>query len=175
MRAIACLPLALFLFFSSAQAAERKEDPFLVTAACDDAKSRVATIRLLAYVDRIFREYSRVKPTLDSVTTDSDYEGGPKIEMHEAVFGTFRASFQIGNDGKRVLWGLTTRSKKFPLPFGVEIGQTMAQVQRHLGPPTALSSDTILYSTGGEAISDVFFRFEGNKLAEVNWNHGMAD
>jgi hypothetical protein len=163
------------MFFSFSQAAELKEDPLFVTAACDEAKSRITTMKLLDYVDRTFDRYSRVKPTHDSVTTDSVDEDGPKIEMHEAVFRTFRASYEIGKDGKRILWSLTTRSRKFALPFGVELGQTMAQVQRHLGPPTALSSDIILYSTGGEVISEVFFRFEGNKLAEVNWNHGMAE
>jgi len=175
MRDIALIPFVLFLLFSCAEAAELKEDSLLGTATCDDAKSRVTTIRLLDYVDRIFGQYSRIKPTHDSVTVDSVYEDGPKVEMHEAVFRTFRATFEIGNDGKRILWGLTTGSRQFPLPFGVQFGQTMTQVQRHLGPPTALSSDTILYSTGGEAISDVYFRFKGNKLVEVNWNHGMAD
>jgi len=175
MRAIVFITFALFLFISIAQAADLKEDPLSVTAACDDAKSRVTTIRLLDYVDRIFSRHSRVKPMHDLVTVDRVDEDGPEVEMHEAVFKTFRASFEIGNDGQRILWVLTTRSRQFPLPFGIEFGQTMAQVQRQLGPPTALSSDAILYSTGGEAISDVYFRFEGNRLAEVSWNHGMAD
>lgn len=174
MRHFALLLLSFCLLVSFAHAAEPKDDPFLVTAACDDVKSRATTIRLLDYVHRVFRKYHRVKPIHDSVTFDDAYEDGPKVEMHEATFRTFQANFETGKDGKKILWNLSTRSREFPLPFGLKFGQTMAEVQMRLGPPSALSSDTFLYSTGGEVISDVFFRFERNQLAEVSWNQGMA-
>ncbi len=146
-----------------------------MTSVCDETKAKVMAQKLFEYADWYFDRYKKVNPIKDRVSVESLYEAGPKVEMHEATFKTFHASFERQRSGKRVLRGISTRSKGFVLPFGIRLGQSMAQIQAALGPPTAISSNSILYQMGGEALSDVFFQFEANKLVEVSWSYGMAD
>lgn len=176
MRLVILLTTAAFIMLADpVKADEPRDDPFLVTSACDETKAKLTAQKLFKYVDWYFDKYRKVDPIKDKVSMESLYEEGPKVEMHEATFKTFRASFIQERNGKRVLTGIPTRSKAFVLPFRIMLGQSMTQLQTVLGPPTAISSNSILYQMGGEALSDVFFQFEADRLVEVTWSYGMAD
>lgn len=165
----------LLLLVTPISVVQADEDPLMVTAICHDAKARATAIKLFEYSDKYFAKFEKVKPLRDQISVGKMYEDGPDAEFHDVTFDTFQANFILEPNGDRNLITLSTRSRKFLLPWGLKLGQSKEQVRKILGPPTAISSKTLLYQIGGEAISDIFFNFEGNKLAEVSWNYGWAD
>lgn len=168
------LSMVLVPLAAPAWGAGTRADPLMVTPACDVEKSRITAQKLFAYADGHFRKFRPVKPIKDRVSVASLYEDGPQAEFHDAVFSTFRADFIREPNGDRVLIAFSTNSNTFRLPWGLKLGQSMQEVQSILGPPSALGSATILYEVAGETMSGVHFHFEGNRLARVAWNFGMA-
>lgn len=172
-----CLSAAMALqsFATPVAAVQVGEDPLLVTAICDEAKSRETALKLFGYVEKHFAKFKNVKPLKEQVSVEKLYDDGPEAEFHDATFNTFQANFIREPNGKRTLTGLSTKSAAFRLPWGLKLGQTMEQVRQILGPPSAVNTKALLYEIGGEAISDIFFNFENGRLVEVSWNYGMAD
>ena len=171
-----CLATAIALLsFAAPAAVQAGDDPLMVTAICNEAKSRATALKLFDYVDKHFAKFKSVQPLKEQVSLAKLYDDGPEAEFHDATFDTFQANFIREPNGDRTLTGLSTNSKAFRLPWGLKLGQRMEQVRQILGPPTAVSTKALLYEIGGEAISDIFFNFEGGRLVEVSWSHGMAD
>lgn len=167
---------SLLLSTHLAKATPVDEDYLRVTAICDEAKSSTTALELFAYSNKYFARYKTVKPLKDQVSVGKLYDDdGPDAEFHDATFDTFHAKFILEPNGYRNLFSIATRSSAFKLPRGLKFGQSMDQVRKILGPPSAVSSTSLLYQTGGEALSDVFFNFEGGKLVEVSWNYGWGD
>jgi hypothetical protein len=165
----------LLLFAAPIRVVRAHEDSLIATAICDNTKSRETAIKLFEDSDRYFVKFKKVKPLRDNISAGKMYEDGPDVEFHDVTYETFEANFILEPNGDRNLIGLSTKSTRFMLPWGLKLGQSKEQVRKILGPPTAISSKTLLYEIGGEAISDVFFNFERDKLAEVSWNYGWAD
>lgn len=147
-----------------------------MTAICDAAKSRATAIKLFDYSNKQFAKFKSLKALKDQISVEKVYEGeGPDAEFHDTTYDSFRANFILESSGDRNLITLSTKSSKFKLPWGLKLSQSMEQVRKILGPPTAINSKTLLYEITGEAISDVYFYFEADKLVEVNWSYGWAD
>lgn len=166
---------ALLLLSAPIKVAHADEDALIVTSICDDAKSRITAIKLFDYSNKYFVKFKKVKPLKDQVSVAKIYEDGPDAEFHDATYDTFQANYILEPDGDRNLIALSTKSTRFKLPWGLKLSQSMEQVRKILGPPTAINSKILLYEISGEAISDVYFRFEANKLVEVSWSYGWAD
>ncbi|XLZ68043.1 hypothetical protein ABT364_15995 [Massilia sp. SR12] len=175
MRALAFAVFSLMLFAQPAFALQAKEDPLMVTAICDEHKSRATALRLLDFSRARFSQFNHVPPRTEQVSREKLFEDGPDAEFHAATFNTFRADFIREPNGNRTLVAMSTKSPAFKLPFGLKLGQSMEQVRKILGPPSFINSKIVGYEVGGEAISDVLFYFEANNLVEVAWSFGMAD
>lgn len=147
----------------------------MTTAACDETRASETARVLFAHVEHAFDQYRKVQPLTDRVSVEAAPDGAPDIRTHDASFPAFRATFMVDADGGRRLLALSTRDRKFRLPNGIRLGRSKAQVQATLGPPTAISRSLVLYEVGGEALSDVFFRFRHDHLIEVSWAYGQAD
>jgi hypothetical protein len=169
------LATASLLLTSAADAHPRREDALVTTAACDEAKASETARALFEHVEHAFDQYRKVRPLTDRVSVEASPDGGPEIRTHDAAFPAFRATFMVDADGSRRLLALSTRARTFHLPDGVRLGQSKAQLQAALGPPTAISRSLVLYQIGGEALSDVLFRFQHDRLTEVSWAYGQAD
>lgn len=168
------LMLATLFFMDSAfSAGQVNEDPLITTVTCDEAKSRATAIRLFDYSNKLFAKYKKVKPHKEEVSVGKMYE--EDAEFHDATFDTFQADFILEPNGDRSPLALSSKSAKLKLPWGLKFAQSMEQVRKILGPPSAINSNTLLYQIRGEAISEVFFNFDGNRLVEVTWSYGWAD
>lgn len=167
--------IAVLTFAAPAATVQPKEDPLMVTAICDEAKSRATALKLFAYANTHFAKFKNVTPLKEQVSIEAPYDDGAEAEFHNATFKTFQANFIREPNGNKALIGLSTKSTAFRLPWGLKLGQTMEQVRKILGPPTAVNTKALLYEVGGEAISDIFFNFESGRLVEVSWNYGIAD
>ncbi|MQA19356.1 hypothetical protein [Rugamonas rivuli] len=163
----------LFFLASTVSAGQANEDSLIATAICDEAKSRATAIKLFDYSNKLFAKYKKVKPRNEQISVGKMYE--EDAEFHDATFDTFQATFILEPNGDKNLLTLSSKSAKFKLPWGLRFAQSMEQVRKILGPPSAINSNTLLYQITGEAISEVFFNFERNKLIEVNWSYGWAD
>jgi hypothetical protein len=167
--------LALTMAFAQASAAEQQDDAFHVTAACDEERSRETARKLFEFMQRQFDPYRNTKPLEVKVLEETWADGRPPSFIHQAKFATFEAAYYLVPGGKRALQSLTTRSASFKLPAGIAMGQSETQVLHALGPPTAISTNAVLYEIGGEAIHDVLFTFEHGHLVQVSWAYGAAD
>lgn len=167
--------LALAMALAHSGAAKPQADPLLVTSACDEERSRATAKTLFEFAERQFDPYRTAQPLEVKVIQETQYLDRSPSFVHEAKFATFAASYHLLPDGTRALRSLTTSSASFKLPAGVKIGQSKVQVLHALGPPTAMSSSSVLYEIGGEAISEVFLNFERGRLVQVRWEYGAAD
>lgn len=175
MRAVVFVMLTLALLAQPGFAAQAEEDPLRVTALCHEKKSRATAMRLLEFSRAKFAQFKHVQPRTEQVSLEKPFEDGPDAEFHTAAFNTFRADYIREPGGSRTLVAMSTKSTAFKLPFGLRLGQSMEQVRKMLGPPSFLNSRILGYEVGGEAISEVLFYFDANKLIEVGWSFGMAD
>jgi len=167
--------VALTMAASQASAAEQQDDALRVTSACDEALSRATATKLFEFVERQFDPYRNAKPVEVKVLEEAWDDDRPPSFVHQAKFATFEATYYLAPGGKRALQSLTTSSASFKLPAGVKLGQSEVQVLRALGPPTAISRNSVLYEVGGEAIHEVFFNFKSGHLTQVSWAYGAAD
>ena len=168
------LILATLFFMDSAfSAGQVNADPLITTVTCDEAKSRATATRLFDYSNKLFAKYKKVKPLKEKVSVGKMYE--EDAEFHDATFDTFQTDFILEPNGDRSPLTLSSKSAKLKLPWGLKFAQSMEQVLKILGPPSAINSNTLLYQISGEAISEVFFNFDDNRLVEVTWSYGWAD
>lgn len=167
--------LALMMAVPQASAAEQQDDALIVTSACDEERSRATATKLFEFVERQFDPYRNAKPLEVKVLEEAWEDARPPSFVHQAKFATFEATYYLLPGGKRALLSLTTNSAAFQLPAGVKLGQSKNQVLHALGPPTAISTNSLLYQIGGEAIHDVFFNFERGHLVQIGWAYGAAD
>ena len=167
--------MALTMALPHSGAAEPQANPLLVTSACDEERSRATAKKLFEFAERQFDPYRKAKPLEVKVIEEMWDDDRPPSFVHEAKFATFSATYHLMPGGERALQSLTTSSASFKLPAGVEMGQSKVQVLHALGPPTAISSNSVLYEIGGEVISDVLLNFERGHLVQVDWEYGAAD
>lgn len=172
---VASAALTLAMVSVCANAAEQKDDALRVTFACDIERSRVTATKLFEFVEREFDAYRDANPLEVEVLEEAWDDGRSPSFIHQAKFATFEAAYHLEPSSKRSLEWLTTRSAVFKLPLGIKMGQSKSQVLRALGPPTAVSTNSVLYQIGGEAIHDVIFTFKRGRLVEVSWAYGAAD
>lgn len=172
---VASAALALAMTSVCANAAEQKDDALRVTSACDIDRSRVTATKLFEFVERQFDEYRDVDPLEVEVLEEAWDDGRSPSFIHHAKFAIFEAAYRLKPSSKRALERLTTRSVAFKLPSGIKMGQSKSQVLHALGPPTAISTNSVLYEIGGEAIRDVIFIFKRGSLVEVSWAYGAGD
>lgn len=173
-RLLLMLAAALPLFAFPVHAEALRDDPLVVASERDERQASETAKRLFDYAERYFDRYRMTTPQKDDVSVEVLADGS-ESRRHDAVFDSFRASFWVGPDGKRILDSMSTRSRAFVLPSRLKMGDSMARVRQVLGAPSAISSDLFLFQIRGEALSDVFFRFENGRLAEVSWLYGAAD
>lgn len=161
--------LALTLAASQSRAAGQQDDALLVTSVCDEEVSRATATKLFAFVERQFDPYRNAQPLEVKVLDEAWDDDRPPSFVHQAKFATFEATYYLAPGGKRALQSLTTSSASFKLPAGVKLGQSKMQVVHALGPPSAISMNSVLYEIGGEAIHEVLFNFKSGHLAQVSW------
>ena len=94
------------------------------------------------------------------------------IKLHAVDFPNFSAKYYVDPDGTMLTAALSTRSKSFELPSGLEIGQPMARVHAVLGKPTQMHSKSSVYTVGGTQ-SSVTFHFKSDALAQVSWAYDL--
>ncbi|WAC74380.1 hypothetical protein OU995_06585 [Roseateles sp. SL47] len=161
--------------FAQAATSKQQDDALFVTSPREEARSRETAARLFKFAAQQFSRYADVMPLKVTVQEESWDDGRPPSFIHQGKFATFEAGYYLVAGEERVLQWLVTRSASFKLPSGIRMGQSQRQVLKALGPPTAMSKNSLLFEIGGEAIHEVFFNFSHDRLVEVSWAYGVAD
>lgn len=160
--------------FSQSCADQQQDNASVATVVCDTERARATAIKLFEFAERRFDRVRNAKP-LEVKILEEHWEEDPPTFVHEARFATFAATFYLENGGKRRLQSLTASAPAFKLPEGLKWGQSLTQVLRVLGPPSAVNEDSALYQIIGEAYDEVFFTFQRDRLVRVAWVYGRAD
>ncbi len=93
-------------------------------------------------------------------------------ELHTDTYTGFRVVFlrakSVPND---LLSSLTISDPAIKLPFGITIGNSVAEITKVLGQPSSLKGSVLEYEIADIQTDTVYFKFVKGRLAEVKWSY----